>query len=255
MQKARSGWFGILLFILLLVSLACSATAAPTPVPTATPAPPTLTATATLKPTSTPRPTATPNLAATAEANARQELLQSYVEAGYIPSASGKFESVDEFHEEWPQLNWYQWWPLPDGKDYGDLVFRGHFAWETAMKTSDLSGCGVLFGVQPNNDHYAVFIDKARIAFFMSRGGKVYEVGKTRGSGRPNIAEPAEADVSVIVQGAKAYEVVNDVPTQYTLSADQSSSGEFALSLLSGTNRDFGTRCDITDAYIWTPGK
>ncbi len=257
MQQARSGWFGIFLFVLLAVSLACSATAAPTaaPVPTSTPAPPTLTATATLKPTSTPRPTATPNLAATEQANVRQKLLQSFVDAGYMPSASGNFEAVNEFHEEWPQLNWYQWWPLEEGKQYGDLVFHGHFAWETAIKTSDLSGCGVLFGVQPNTDHYAVFLDKARIAFLMSRGGNVYEVGKTRGSGRPNIAEPAEADVSLIVRGAKAYVLVNDTPTEYTLSADQSSSGEFALSLLSGTNRDFGTRCNITDAYIWTPSK
>jgi hypothetical protein len=254
MQKAHSGWFGFFLFILLAVSLACSSTAAPTPAPTATAVPPTLTATATLKPTSTPRPTATPNLAATQEIDARLKLLQTYADAGYITATGGEFENIDDFHEEWPQLNWYQWWPLHQTTtNYGDLIFRAHFSWQTATRTSDTSGCGIVFGVQPNGDHYGVFIDKARILFLMNRGGQAYQVGKTKGSGRLSIAEPAEADVTVIVRGATAYVLVDEVATQYTLSADQPSSGEFALSLLSGTNKDFGTRCDMTGAYIWTP--
>ncbi len=257
MCNNHSRWFGILLFGLLAVSLACSGTAAPTAVPTTTPAPPTAmaTATATLEPTSTPRPTATPDLAATEQANARQELLQSYVEAGYIDSASGSFEEVPEFEDAWPQIGWYQWYPLhEDATAYGDLVFQGHFSWETAVQTSDLSGCGVLFGLQPNSDHYAVFLDRARIAFMMSRGGTVYEVGKTKGSGKPKTHETGEADFALIVSGAKAVVIVDGTPTEYTLSADQKSSGEFAVSILSGTNRDYGTRCAITDAYIWTPG-
>jgi hypothetical protein len=240
--------------VLLLASLACnSAAPSPTAVPPS-PAPPTLTATATVPPTSTPRPTATPNLAATQQFQARQELLQSYVDKGYLASTAGDFEELLDFNEEWAQLHWYQWWPIhSSATNYGDLVFQGHFSWQTAIKTSDLSGCGIIFGAQPNQDHYAVFIDKARIAFMMSRGGNVYQVGKTSGSGRLTIQEPSEADVTVIVRGAKAWVLVNGAPTEYTLSADQSSSGEFALSLLSGTNKDFGTRCRITDSYLFLP--
>lgn len=259
MRKERNGWLAFPLFVLLAVSLACAGTtpAAP-PTATATAVPPTAaaTATATLKPTSTPRPTATPNLAATQEMDARLQLLQTYVDAGYISSTTGEFEDIEDFHQEWPQLNWYQWWPLHrTTTNYGDLVFKAHFDWQTATRTSDLSGCGIVFGVQPNGDHYAVFIDKARIAFLMNRGGTAYQVGKTSGSGRLNIAEPTQADVAVIIKGASAYVLVDGVPTRYTLSADQPSSGEFALSLLSGTNKDFGTRCNITDAYIWTPNE
>ncbi len=258
MKKVSMGWFGFLSSTLLLVSTACSAAAAPTPTaaPSSTPVPPTLTATATTPPTSTPRPTATPNLAATQQIEARQAILQKYVDAGYIDSTAGKFEELNEFHEEWPQLHWYQWWPIHSaGRQYGDLVFQAHFKWQTAIRTSDLSGCGIVFGVQPNSDHYAVFIDRARIAFMMNRGNKVYQVGKTSGTGRLNIQEPTEADVAVIIKGATSYVLVDGQATKYTLSADQSSSGEFAYSLLSGTNKDFGTRCDITDAYLWEPQK
>jgi hypothetical protein len=253
MQKVSFGWIGFLVFTLLLVSVACGS-ATPAPVPTSTPVPVIVTATATTQPTSTPPPTATPNIAATQEMDARQKLLQSYVDAGYISSTAGKFEELLDFHEEWPQLNWYQYWRIHSSPtQYGDLVFQAHFAWQTATRTSDLSGCGILFGLQPNKDHYAVFIDKGRIAFMMARGGTSYQVGKTRGTGRLSIQEPAEADVAVIVKGAMSYVLVNGDATQYTLSADQSSAGEFALSLLSGTNKDYGTRCDITHAYLWLP--
>lgn len=209
--------------------------------------PPTVapTATATVKPTATPRPTATPNLVATQAIDARLNLLDGYVEAGYLSTTRGEFEEIDDFHEEWPQLNWCQWWPLHQTEtNCGDLLFGGHFAWKMATRTNDLSGCGIVFGVQPNGDHYAVFIDKARIQFLRNRGGTAYNVGKTSGSGRLNISEPAEAEIAVIIQGATAYVLVDDVPTKYTLSAPQSSSGQFALSLPSGTNKDFGTRCD-----------
>ena len=253
MKKIAFGMFRYVILALLLASTAC-ASATPAATPTSTPAPPT--ATATTPPTSTPRPTATPNLAATQQIQTRQAVLQSYADAGYLKSTDGDFEEVLDFHEEWAQLHWYQWWPVHSSPtNYGDLVFQGHFKWATALKTSDLSGCGIVFGVQPNGDHYAVFLDKSRIAFLMSRGGKTYQVGKTSGSGRLNIQEPTEADVAIIVQGATSYVLVNGSPTKYTLSADQNSAGEFALSLLSGTNKDYGTRCDITNAYIWQPAQ
>lgn len=244
--------------VVLLMTSACGTAvpAAPTPAATSTQAPPTLTATATTPPTATPQPTSTPNLAATQKVDERQAVLQKYVDAGYIDGTAGKFEELNDFHEEWAQLRWYQWWPIHSaGRLYGDLVFHGQFQWQTALRTSDLSGCGIVFGVQPNSDHYAVFVDRTRIAFMMSRGDKVYQVGKTSGSGRLSIEEPAQADVTVIVKGETSYVLVNGEATKYTLSQDQSSRGEFAYSLLSGTNKDYGTRCEITDAYIWEPQK
>ncbi len=257
MQAKSSRWFGFFVFVLVTLSLACSFGAAPTAVPsTATPLPPSATATATTPPTETALPTATANLAATEQADARLKTLQTFADKGYIKSTQGEFEDIADFREEWPQLGWYQWWYIHDSPtEYGDLVFQGHFKWTTATSTPELSGCGVVFGIQSNEDHYAVFIDKSRIAFLMSRGGDVYEVGKTSGSGTLNIQQPYEADVAVIVRGQIGYVIVNGKATKYTLSADQSSAGQFALSLLSGTNKDYGTRCDITNAYLWQPAQ
>ena len=242
------------LLVLLLTSLACSAiapaTATPTvPPPTGTPLP-SPTPTQTPKPTSTPNPTATPDVAATQRVDEFQSLLQTLKESGYIDTSEGKIVELSPFDEEWAQLGWYRWWPYDNASS--DFVFKARFKWSTALDTSDESGCGFIFGIQENDDHYAVFLDKSRILFLMARGSYVYSVGKTRGSGRTNFGNPAEADFAVAVRDKSAFVSVNGDVTEYTLSADQTSQGGFGATLLSGTNKDYGTRCEMTDVMFWT---
>lgn len=259
MFKKQSNQSLYALLVLAIAALACSmvapAPATPTslptvPPPTDTPVPSPV-PTNIPKPTSTPRPTATPDVAATQRVDEFQSLLQSFQEAGYIETNEGKITELPPFKEEWAQLGWYQWWPYETVSS--DFVFKAHFNWSTAIATSDESGCGFIFGIQENKDHYAVFLDKARILFLMARGSKVYLVGKTRGSGRANFGNPAEADFAVAVKGQSAYVSVNGDVTEYTLSADQSSRGQYGATLLSGTNKDYGTRCEMTDVMFWTP--
>ncbi len=248
MNKVRFAWFGFLIAAFVLVSVGCSPSTPP-PVPTDTPAPPTSTATATLTPTATPRPTATPNVAATQEMEGRLAELQSDAESGYITTTSGFFRDIPDFHQEWAQLNYYDWWPQAElSPAYGELVFRGHFSWSMASQVPDLSGCGVVFGLRSDGFHYAVFLDRSRIVYLRSG----WEVGKTRGSGRANIAAPYAADIAVIVSGQTSYVLVDGQATQYSLMDPQPATGTFALAMLSGTNKDYGTRCEITNAYLWT---
>ena len=240
--------------VLVLTTLACSVgapapTETPTPAPTKTPAP---TATPTEIPTDTPTPTATPNAAATKQAEEFQALLQKFAEKGYIETTEGTATAFDDFKEEWAQINYYDWWNVSD-EQYGNFVFFSHFSWSSASSTPDTSGCGIGFGLQENGDHYAVILDKARILFLMGRGSRSYLVGVTRGSGRMSFDNPAEADFAVAVNGQKAYVMVNDEFIEYSLSADQTSSGYFAYTILSGTNRDYGTRCEMNNTVFWTP--
>jgi len=245
--KPRRGNLILFMSVVLLLSLACSTFAAqPTATPSHTPAPPT----ATKRTTSTPRPTATPNVAATQQFESFYSMLQGFEEKGYVTTTEGETETFKPFKEEWAQRNWYQWWP--ESTVESDFVFSGHFKWSTAGTTSEDSGCGIIFGIQENDDHYAVFLDKSRILFLMARGAYAYNVGKTRGSGRVTYTPPAEADFVVAVKGQSAYVSVDGDVTEYTLSQDQTTRGDFGLSLLSGTNKDYGTRCEITDMILWT---
>jgi hypothetical protein len=256
MQGKLPNPFLFLVFMLLFVSLACS-TAQPaptdTPQPTAT-ATQAATPTNTPRPSPTPRPTRTPNLAATQFAEALNAEVQAYYDKGYLTTTDGSFTVLDDFSYDWAQLGWYNWLPLQDSAS--DFFLSAHFKWDSAFKNSDISGCGFIFDLQPNDDHYAVFLDRAKIFFLITDHALGYSkpMSPTRGTGRVKFDYPAEADFTLIVKGAYAYVLVNgEVVSEYTLAQSRSLQGDLGLTVLSGTNRDYGTHCEMTNLHLWIP--
>lgn len=64
----------------------------------------------------------------------------------------------------------------------------------------------------------------------------------------------SEADFTLIVKGITAYALVDgELVGEYTLSQSRILQGDVGLSLLSGTNKDYGTKCEMTNIRIWTP--
>ena len=251
----------LLLLSMAIVVSACS-TVAPSPTPTNTPQPTateTLVPTATLTPTRTPRPTSTPNIAATQTLEAYQSEIQSYVDLGYLSTNEGDFEEFDAFAYDWAQLGWYNWWPV--GEQTADFVMSAHFKWSSAYRNADDSGCGYVFAIQEDNSHYAVFLDRSKIIFLdydASRSSYSRDVGITRGTGKVKFEnpfdKPAEADFTLIVNDASAYVLVdNELIGQYTLAQSRILKGDLGFTLLSGTNKDFGTRCVMSNIHLWIP--
>ena len=256
----------ILSFVLILifVSLACSSTA---PEPTSTPVPtdtPTLTPTNTSTPTNTPRPsptlrpTKTPNLAATQTYEAFDAETKSYFDADYLSTDNGRISRIDDFAYDWAQLGWYNWLPL--GKKVGDFYMSAHFKMPSAYLHADTSGCGFMFAIQDNGDHYAVFLDWTRVLFLNADQATSYSrpVGLTRGTGKVKFEnpaiQPAEADFTLIVSGLHSYVLVdNQLVGEYTLAQSKTLKGDLGLTILSGTNKDYGTRCEMTNIHVWAP--
>lgn len=207
------------------------------------------------KSTRTPRPTRTPNLAMTQQVEAWNIDTQTYFDKGYLPTAEGKFVRLDDFSEEWAQLGWYYRWPLTYSAK--DFYMTGHLKWSSAYRTPDISGCGFVFAEQKNGDHYAVFLDRSKV-LFVETAYYFTPIGTTRGTGRVNFGNPfdhpVEADLTLIVNDAYAYVLVDgEVVGEYTLSQSKILQGTVGLALLSGTNKDFGTRCEITNLHLWLP--
>ncbi len=262
MHKAQIRWFGFLVLTFLLVSLACSSVApaaAPTAPPPTTQAPPTLTATATMPPTSTPEPTATPDVAATKEIEDFQALLSGYVDAGYIPPVQGTLYDLADYKMEWAQINY-----LSDltstgyDKPVKNFLFTGDFEWDSAVQNPETSGCGLYFRYQESGSFYSVYLDTERVVmggYDGSIGPYVTRFGITKGSGRVNLERPAKANFTLILNGNMAYVLVNGSFTgSYTLYTGKlMDPGYLAYFIKSGTNKDYGTRCSITNARLWIP--
>jgi len=253
-----------ILWILTFVLSACAGAAqpaTPTPAPTDTPQPTatiTPTATNTPRPSPTPRPTKTPNLAATERMEGFNAQAQSYFDKGYLTTSAGNIKEIKDFSYDWAQLNWYNWLPL--GETASDLYLSAHLKWSSAYRNADVSGCGFIFAIQENGDHYAVFLDRSKILFLNAdqTAGYSRAVGLTRGTGRVKFDNPAdspqEADFTIIVNGTYTYVLVDEeVVGEYTLAKSKILRGDVGLSLLSGTNKDFGTRCEMTEIRLWIP--
>jgi hypothetical protein len=244
--------------VIFLTSLACAAlqldpSSTSTPEPTLTI---TTTPTNTPRPSPTLRPTGTPNVAATQHIEKRSAEIQSYYETGYLSSTEGQLVEVEDFRYEWAQLGWYNrllFWESVD-----DFFLSAHFKWESALETSNVSGCGFIFGLQPNDDHYAVFLDRRQVYFLTTDHSLGYSkpVSPTRGTGRVKFEYPAEADFTLIVDDVYAYVLVDgELKGEYTLAKSRPQRGDLALTVLSGTNKDYGTRCEMTDLHLWIPGQ
>ena len=227
-----------------------------------------------LFPSSTPRPSQTPNATLTQIAEVRKTSLpsigsaatqqmeewnaetQKYFELGYLPTSNGKVSKLGNYKEEWAQLGWYHHRAF-DTYLVSNFYMSGHLKWSSAYRNADLSGCGFVFAEQANGNHYAVFLDRSRVLFVQTE--YYYDpIGPTRGTGRVNFDNPfdhpVEADFTLIVKDAYAYVLVNgDVVGEYTLSQTKALPGKVGLALLSGTNKDFGTRCEITNLHLWIP--
>jgi hypothetical protein len=257
MQHKSLNPFVAFALILAFVSLACATTAQPTP--TNTP-PPTATSTETATPTKTPRPSATPrptrtpNLAATQLVEELNAEAQAFYDKGYLATADGKFKELDDFSYDWAQMGWYNW--LPVSSSASDFYLSASFKWNSALKNSDTAGCGFIFDLQPNDDHYAVFLDRTKVLFLITDHALGFSkpVTPTRGTGRVKFDYPAQADFTLIVKGAYAYVLVNnEVVGEYTLAQSRSLEGGLGLTVLSGTNKDYGTHCEMTNLHLWQP--
>lgn len=247
----------ILIGFLLFLS-ACATVAPPPPTSTSTPKPTstnTSVPTETAIPTSTPRPTRTPDLAATEHMSNLEAEAKAYFDQGYLTTADGRFREYGDFEEEWAQLGWYSRWHL--NQSVKDFYMSAHFKWTSAYRSADLSGCGFVFAIQPNDDHYAVFLDRSKV-YFVETEYYYRAFSPTRGTGRVEFGnpfdEPVEADFTLIVKDTSAFVLVDgELVGEYTLAQSKNLRGLLGLALMSGTNKDFGTRCEMTNLHVWTP--
>lgn len=246
----------LLILVFILISIACTTTPS---IPTGTPEP---TATVTPAPTNTPRPTPTlrptwtPDIAATQYIEERIAEVQAYYEEGYLTTTDGTFAELDDFTYEWANRGSYPLLPLP--VLVSDFFLRAHFKWNSALKNSDTAGCGFIFGLQPNNDHYAVFLDRTKVYFRIRNPALGYKLASTveptHVMGKVKFDYPAEADFALIVKGRQAFVLVDGaLVSEYTLLAGRPVRGELGLTVLSGTNKDYGTHCEMSDLRLWIP--
>lgn len=248
---------------------------APTITPTFTPSP-----TSTITPTPTATPTATPNHTATAQVlataarlatlqarqtgtavviqqtkEAEDALFGQLVQDGAIEELKkGPLHRINDFDESWAQRGWYQWWSF--GYDMADFVFITHIEWQLpTTRALNQTGCGFVFRVDDNNHHLLIFYEvhgNAVLGQMKPSGYQDVETAWTLPDLEQSITleDSGSADFMVIAEQEMVTAYINGVKTQRWVVAPLES-GDIGYTLLSGTNKDFGIACQMTDTRIY----
>jgi hypothetical protein len=194
--------------------------------------------------------TASAQASATAQVEGFNAVIDQLMADNVITTKEGDYHHLEDFYQSWAQLGWYRWWPT----DYSaeNFVLSANTYWQSASNTADwyTSGCGIVYSLDDKDDHHLAFLslDGYGVLGRMTKGDWKYLAAQKYGK----ISVPdGDARIRLVVFDKRIYFYVNDqlVSKAYDSSLNE---GNIALTLLSGTNKDFGTRCKMTNIELYT---
>jgi hypothetical protein len=128
-----------------------------------------------------------------------------------------------------------------------NFVVRSDVAWESASAAADNSGCGFAFHM--GSDYYIFYVSLTGIIRLNGWTGSWTRFGGTSfGSAQQN----GKVNVTLIVEGTTFRVLINDeLIKTYQGFTGKILSGRVGYTVLSGTNKSFGTRCTFTNSTLW----
>lgn len=168
---------------------------------------------------------------------------------GYLTSTEGSYSLLPDFDQSWAQINWYQWWHT--GYSPADFVIVADVEWDSASDRANwwTSGCGFVFREDGVSNHYLAYLGLDGYVYFNRNvGGVPAQLGRSY-YGRVDTPS-GQAQIMLAVEGTSINFFVNGERVHSR--TDQGlATGELALTLLSGINTGFGTRCRMTNIELW----
>ena len=186
---------------------------------------------------------------ATAAAESMHQVVEKLRDENVIASSGGTYYRLKDFEKAWAQIGWWQWWST--GYQPSNFVVRAHTSWESASLTANWydAGCGFVFRALDENNHYLIYLALDGNVYMKGiASGKHLELGREYYG--PLSHMEGEADVMLVADKNKIIYYINGEKI-FEREHDYLSRGDLAYTLVSGTNKDFGTRCTITNIELW----
>ncbi len=188
-------------------------------------------------------------IAGTAQAEPMVARILELETDGHLSSTAGTYYRVDDFSRTWAQINWYRWWTIGHAPE--NFVIRSDVAWESGSDTANWwnSGCGFIFRAQDEDNHLRAFLAlDGSVRFNSVVNGNWGRLGEGY-VGKLDIPR-GEGEIMLVVQDNLISFFFNG-DRIFRQSYSALDSGELALTLASGTNKDFGTRCTFTNIDLY----
>ena len=185
---------------------------------------------------------------ATAAAQPMADIVQKLNTDGFIKATAGEYLRLPiTFDEAWAQIGWYQW--MPTGIDATNFVIRTDASWDSGSDTPNKSGCGFVIRTDQKSNHSMIFLSMTGYSVLGEMKNEYWR--NIRESSAPRLTFPkGSAEITLAVEDEWITMLVNGekVLRDGTLGIRP---GELALTIISGTNKGFGTACTMENIDIW----
>ncbi len=174
--------------------------------------------------------------------------LQFLIDQGVISGIMEEYIPFEDISREFAQINYFSWWPT----DYEptNFVIRSDVSWESASDTANwpFSGCGWVFGEKDKDNFHMAFLSMDGYGLLKKWvDGKEEVVVKQR---YEDVDIPnGSAELLLSVQNDRAAFFVNG-EEMYNIYDGNIDPGTLSFTVLSGTNKGFGTRCEWTNTGL-----
>jgi len=185
---------------------------------------------------------------ATAQAQPLYDMVQKLNQDGTITRNQGVYHPIFDFDESWAQRDWYSYWPTGYRPD--NFIIDADAWWQAADKYAEASGCGFVFRESAQGDnHYLIFYSIEGHVMFLKYVKGVYTFLKDKEFDRQYVQERS-AHITLVVEDNWITTYI-DHKQALRIQENSLTSGNLYLTLVSGTNKDFGTRCKMTNIGLW----
>jgi len=188
---------------------------------------------------------------ATQQAQGMQAIIQQLFDEGVVSSVDGEYYRLKDFNQATAKLGYFTYWKVDVNSSPQDFVISTNVAWESASDTANWqdSGCGIVFSLDDVKNFHLAWLSLDGFA-------QLYQVNKGNWK---RLSSQKTAKLSIPNGDAKIMVTSYDKKLNFYVNGNRISNaydgslnpGELALTVLSGTNKDFGTRCKMTDIDLW----
>lgn len=185
----------------------------------------------------------------TAYASEFMSVIQQLNTDGVVGSTEGDFFRISDFSEEMAMIGYFR--RFETGYSGGNFVFDADIAWSVASMGADwsISGCGLVFGREDEDNYDFTFLNLEGFVASArwSRGNQSFLAYKKWG--KPDLPQ-GSAKFRIAGYDQKFKVFVNDqmVSSFYD---SRYKPGEIQLTMISGTNKDYGVRCEMTNIKLF----
>jgi len=189
------------------------------------------------------------SVASTAQAQELVDWIEKLAALGEITRTEGTFYKIDDLEKNKAKIDYFAWWSIDHSAE--NFAIQTDVVWEVASDNANWfnTGCGFVFAEQDDDFFHFLKLSLDGMATLRSFKGDNTQMIIQKKFGKPTIPS-GQAKVLMIVQEKRVILHIDD-QLVFNTYAPLLRSGLINLSLSSGINTGFGTRCKFTNIGLW----